>query len=70
MMEASLWHPVALSTAVEKTPLAVQLLERDVVLWRADDGAVQAFADQCPHRGARLSLGRVHDNRLECAYHG
>ena len=70
MMEASLWHPVALSTAVEKTPLAVQLLERDVVLWRAEDGAVQAFADQCPHRGARLSLGRVVDNRLECAYHG
>ena len=70
MMEASLWHPVALSSAVEQTPLAVQLLERDVVLWRADDGAVQAFADQCPHRGARLSLGRVHNNKLECAYHG
>ena len=70
MMEASLWHPVALSDAVQHTPLAVQLLERDVVLWRADDGAVQAFADRCPHRGARLSLGRVHDNRLECAYHG
>ena len=70
MMEASLWHPVALSDAVQHTPLAVQLLERDVVLWRADDGAVQAFADRCPHRGSRLSLGRVHDNRLECAYHG
>ena len=70
MMEASLWHPVALSDAVQHTPLAVQLLERDVVLWRADDGAVQAFADRCPHRGARLSLGRVVDNRLECAYHG
>ena len=70
MMEASLWHPVAMADAVRQAPLAVQLLERDVVLWRADDGAVQAFADQCPHRGARLSLGRVRDNRLECAYHG
>ena len=70
MVEASLWHPVALSGAVQQTPLAVQLLKRDLVLWRADDGAVQAFADQCPHRGARLSLGRVHNNRLECAYHG
>ena len=70
MMEASLWHPVALSSAVEQAPLSVQLLERDVVLWRDDDGAVQAFADQCPHRGARLSLGRVHNNKLECAYHG
>ena len=70
MVEASLWHPVALSGTVEQTPLAVQLLERDVVLWRDDGGTVQAFADQCPHRGARLSLGRVHNNRLECAYHG
>ena len=46
MVEASLWHPVALSGAVQQTPLTVQLLERDLVLWRADDGAVQAFAEQ------------------------
>ena len=37
MVEASLWHPVALSGAVQQTPLAVQLLKRDVVLWRAED---------------------------------
>jgi phenylpropionate dioxygenase-like ring-hydroxylating dioxygenase large terminal subunit len=50
-------------------PLALRLLGQDLVLWRGGDG-VQAFADRCPHRGARLSLGRVVDDQLQCAYHG
>ena len=70
MIEETLWHPVALSTDVVNRPLAARLLERDVVLWRDAAGTVHAWADQCPHRGARLSLGRVQDGRLECSYHG
>ncbi|MBS0294460.1 MAG: aromatic ring-hydroxylating dioxygenase subunit alpha [Proteobacteria bacterium] len=70
MIEATLWHPVAAVHDVAQAPLAVRLLERSIVLWRDGEGAIQAFADQCPHRGARLSLGRVHDGRLECPYHG
>ena len=70
MIEKTLWHPVALSEAVGQTPLAASLLEQDLVLWRDDSGQVQAWDERCPHRGARLSLGRVQHNRLECAYHG
>ena len=70
MIEASLWHPVCLASDVADQPVGVRLLERDVVLWRDSGGIVHAFADQCPHRGSRLSLGRVHEGRLECAYHG
>lgn len=70
MIEATLWHPVALSADVVQAPVPVRLLQRDLVLWRDDAGTLQAFADQCPHRGARLSLGRVHAGRLECPYHG
>src|SRR5690606_13442788 len=37
-------------------------------------GVVHAWLDRCPHRGAKLSLGRVLHHlrgaRLECAYHG
>ena len=65
------WHPVALATAVGMAPLAVQLLDQPLVLWREGAGApVQAWADRCPHRGARLSLGCVRDGTLECPYHG
>ncbi|MFZ4286827.1 Rieske 2Fe-2S domain-containing protein [Variovorax sp. HJSM1_2] len=70
MFEASLWHPVAQPADVTGTPVPVQLLGQDLVLWRDADGTLQAFADQCPHRGARLSLGQVRDGQLECPYHG
>ena len=68
--ESAHWHPVAALTEVHAQPLAVQLLGQSLVLWRDEAGAVHAWADQCPHRGARLSLGRVCAGRLECPYHG
>src|SRR3989344_564922 len=71
MVESALWHPVALAGDVANTPLAVQLLDQPLVLWRDGLGGVQALADRCPHRGARLSLGRVTvQGRLEGPYHG
>jgi phenylpropionate dioxygenase-like ring-hydroxylating dioxygenase large terminal subunit len=70
MIEEEHWHPVAQAQDVAGQPLAVTLLERAVVLWRDAAGIVHAWADQCPHRGAKLSLGRVVAGQLECAYHG
>lgn len=74
MIEETLWHPVAASPSVAERPLGVRLLSRDLVLWRDVEGTVHVFPDRCPHRGTRLSLGRVlHDekgSRLECPYHG
>ncbi|MFT3666530.1 Rieske 2Fe-2S domain-containing protein [Piscinibacter sp.] len=63
-------HPVADADALAGAPLAVRLLGEDWVLWRDEAGAPRAAPDRCPHRGARLSLGRVCDGMLECAYHG
>jgi phenylpropionate dioxygenase-like ring-hydroxylating dioxygenase large terminal subunit len=68
--ESAHWHPVAALAGVQAHPVAVQLLDQSLVLWRDEAGAVHAWADQCPHRGARLSLGRVCAGRLECPYHG
>jgi len=68
--EHTLWHPVAASAALAGAPLAATLLETELVLWRDDNGQAHAWADQCPHRGARLSLGRVCGGQLECPYHG
>jgi len=64
------WHPVLDSAALRETPQAVQLLGQALVLWRGAQGLAHAWADRCPHRGARLSLGRVCEGQLECAYHG
>ena len=65
MIERSLWHPVALSHAVGSQPQGASLLGEDLVLWRDAAGAAHAWADQCPHRGARLSLGRVAGGQRE-----
>jgi phenylpropionate dioxygenase-like ring-hydroxylating dioxygenase large terminal subunit len=70
MIEATHWHPVALAEDCATSPLAVRLLGQDLVLWRDGAGAINAWADRCPHRGARLSLGRVVFGQLECGYHG
>lgn len=70
MIEQSLWHPVASVTSLGAAPMAVQLLEQPLVLWRDKTGAPHAFVDRCPHRGARLSLGCIRGGELECPYHG
>ena len=70
MHERTCWHPVASLEALSEAPLAVTLLDEPLVLWKDNHGTVRAFADRCPHRGARLSLGCVRAGVLECPYHG
>src|SRR5687768_12746675 len=64
------WYVVARSVEVQGEPVAVRLLARDVVLWRAPDGHVVAAPDRCPHREAPLSEGSLIDGCLRCPYHG
>lgn len=64
------WLPLA--AASELTPgrcVPACHFEQPLVLWQGDEGTA-AFDDRCPHRGARLSLGRVQGGVLECPYHG
>ena len=64
------WHIVAKSGEVtDEKPLARTLLGERLVLWRAD-GKALAWADYCPHRGAPLSAGKIHNCRIACPYHG
>jgi len=65
------WHPVTAARDVPAdAPLPVQLLGRELVLWRDPTRGVVAWDDRCPHRGARLSIGSVVDGELACRYHG
>ncbi len=63
------WHPVALASELADAPLGVTVLGEDIVLWRTND-ALCAWKDLCVHRGVRLSLGTVCNNRIRCPYHG
>ena len=62
------WHPVATSGELGETPLGARLLDEQIVLFRVKDRVV-AFKDLCIHRGTPLSLGRVEEGNLVCAYH-
>jgi phenylpropionate dioxygenase-like ring-hydroxylating dioxygenase large terminal subunit len=65
------WHVVAFSDDVPPGRLVpATLLECDLVLWRDSAGAVHAWEDRCVHRGARLSKGMIHDDKVICPYHG
>jgi phenylpropionate dioxygenase-like ring-hydroxylating dioxygenase large terminal subunit len=65
------WHPVATSAGLDVGKLIpVRLLDRELVLWRSNDGQVHAWRDRCPHRGTRLSIGVIENDQLICAYHG
>jgi phenylpropionate dioxygenase-like ring-hydroxylating dioxygenase large terminal subunit len=65
------WYVAAFSKEVTaQSPFSRTLLNRPVVLYREEGGAVIALDDRCPHRFAPLSLGRVVDGAIECPYHG
>jgi len=64
------WYAIAKSVQVRSEPHAVKLMDRHLVLWRDEAGKPQCIEDYCPHRGARLSRGEVHDGQIACRYHG
>ena len=66
----NLWWVAALSEEVGRRPLARELLDTHVVLFRMEDDQVVALEDRCPHRSAPLSMGRLEGNAIQCPYHG
>ncbi|MDJ0677049.1 MAG: Rieske 2Fe-2S domain-containing protein [Calothrix sp. MO_167.B42] len=65
------WYPVAIVEFLDPSkPHSMQLLGKNIVLWRDKQGKWSCFEDLCPHRLVRLSEGRVEsDGTLLCAYH-
>lgn len=67
------WYPVHYLEDLDKSkPTPFTLLGRDIVIWwdRVAE-SWRSFEDQCPHRLAPLSEGRISDEGLlECPYHG
>ena len=65
------WYAIISSKELPTdAPLAVKRLGEAMVLWRDNKGEAHLFTDQCQHRGARLSLGKLRGDKLECWYHG
>jgi len=66
------WHPVATSGQIRGKALSLLLMGDRVAIMRRN-GKLFAVADECPHRGTRLSRGSCEfpgSNSVTCRYHG
>lgn len=68
------WYPISPIEDLDPTiPTSVVLLGQRVVVWKPPtSNQYRVFLDQCPHRLAPLSEGRVDEKtgHLMCSYHG
>jgi phenylpropionate dioxygenase-like ring-hydroxylating dioxygenase large terminal subunit len=65
------WYVILASKEVMKNQvLGVKRLSENMVVWRDRRGNPGAAIDKCPHRGIKLSLGKIKDDHLQCPFHG
>ncbi len=67
---ADSWFIACESKVLTARPLAVTVQGRPLVAFRGPANEAVVLTDRCPHRNVPLSMGRVVDGQLECAYHG
>ncbi len=71
LMHEAAWYPIASADDLPfRHVFHGQLLGRELAVWRADDGNVNAWENRCLHRGVRLSIGINEGAELKCQYHG
>ena len=66
------WYPIAESKLVRVRPIRRVILGDPIALFRRN-GNVFAVIDECPHRGARMSLGKNEfpgTSTIACRFHG
>ena len=66
---AGFWHPIAFAHDIGDEPTTVTLLDVALVVYRTSSGITVA-KDLCPHRGTKISGGRIQADCLVCPMHG
>jgi phenylpropionate dioxygenase-like ring-hydroxylating dioxygenase large terminal subunit len=64
------WYIGCAGSRLSEAPLAIQILDQALVLFRDGQGRAHALYDRCVHRGVKLSLGTMTEGTLACGYHG
>lgn len=65
------WYVILESNEVKPgRPVGVTRLGEKLVVWRDARGQVACMADECPHRGAALSAGKLVNGDVQCPFHG
>ena len=66
------WYPACGAREVSARPKPMKLLGEPLVFLRRH-GVAYAIQDECPHRGARMALGKYEfpgSNTITCRFHG
>lgn len=69
----NVWYVAAWASEVKPGQMLTRtLLEERVLMFRDEAGEARALFDQCPHRFAPLSMGKLCDGGryVQCGYHG
>ena len=65
------WYAVLDSRELKTgKPLGIRRIGENMVLWRTVEGNIACLKDQCLHRGAALSAGKIIDQHIQCPFHG
>lgn len=65
------WYAFAASRDVRPgRPFGARVAGVDIVAWRDGPGRLRVGPRSCPHLGADLATGTVHDGALICRWHG
>ena len=64
------WQPVAFVRELAATPMRVQILGEDLVVFRDHGGRFGALHLHCAHRGTSLEFGIPVERGIRCCYHG
>lgn len=64
------WQPVCLASQLRDVPLAIRILNEDLVAFRDKRGRVGVLHRHCSHRGASLEYGIIQETGIRCCYHG
>jgi phenylpropionate dioxygenase-like ring-hydroxylating dioxygenase large terminal subunit len=65
------WYVILKSNELKKGKvLGVLRMGERMALWRDPAGQPVCQADQCPHRGAALSIGCLKGDTIQCPFHG
>lgn len=65
------WYAILPAKAVKRGQvIGVKRLNLALALFRTEEGKLGCVADQCTHRGAALSVGKVQGGCVQCPFHG
>ncbi len=65
------WYAIYDAKKLRKNSIVgLKRLNENLIIWRKNDNTIGCISNQCIHRGASLSLGRIVNDHVQCPFHG